>query len=101
MTSLLVTILCVLLPAGFELTVCSRQPGRLAITEDPEVHMNTVGYLLLGPRPAKKVPSNIRKILHMRKVLSGLLLSIQIFFSIKWFYKRTLQVLIRLRGCAG
>ena len=48
---------------------------------------------------SEKVPSNMRSqiILRMRKVSSGLLLSIHTFCSIQWFCLRTVKVLIRLR----
>ena len=36
----------------------------------------------------------------MRKVQSGLLLSIDTFYRIQWFWQRTAKALIRLRGCA-
>ena len=43
----------------------------------------------------------VHMILRMRKVSSGPLLSSHTFFSIQWFYYRTVKALIRLRGCAG
>ena len=47
---------------------------------------------------AQNAPIHI--ILHMRKVLSGHLLSTEIFCSIKWFSLQTAKAQIRLRGCA-
>ena len=39
--------------------------------------------------------------MHMRKLSSGHLLSIETFYSIQWFCLQTAKALIRLRGCAG
>ena len=58
-----------------------------------------------GSRQAKSVfhaqNMRIHIILRMRKISSGSLLSIDTFYSIQWFWKRTAKVLIRLHGCAG
>ena len=58
-------------------------------------------------RAMQKVPLNTRKnvlihfILHMRKVSSGPLLSIEIFCGIQSFSLRTANTLIRLSAYAG
>ena len=53
-------------------------------------------------KSAFKHAQNVRIhiILHMRRVSSGHLLSIETFYSNQWFYKLTIKALIRLRGCA-
>ena len=54
-----------------------------------------------GGKSIKSTKSSyIHIILHMRKVSSGHLLSIETFFSIQWFSLRTAKALIRLRARA-
>ena len=61
-------------------------------------------YIIISASLSEKVPSKclIQTILRMRKASSGHMLSIETFYSIRWYmFGRTVKALIRLRGCAG